>query len=161
MALAECLALDEEHRRDPEMSRTIAHALTMACAPAGPRTPATDFHGRQRERGGAAGKLRDSVKGPSDRATVQSVCPIGTIPQMADSVWRPISASAGPATTVRPRHSALVRVTHWITTLAFLALLVSGVVLLISHPRLCCAAARNARTTPFLHLRIPHPTSLY
>ena len=36
MALAaECLSLDEEHRRDPEMTRTIAQAMTMACAPAG------------------------------------------------------------------------------------------------------------------------------
>ena len=47
----------------------------------------------------------------------------------------PSSASAVPATTVTSRHSALVRVTHWITTLCFLALLVSGVEIVISHPR--------------------------
>lgn len=36
MALAvECLALDEQHRRSPEMTRTIGQAMTMACDPAG------------------------------------------------------------------------------------------------------------------------------
>jgi hypothetical protein len=36
MALAaECLALDEEHRRSPEMTRTIGQAMNIACAPAG------------------------------------------------------------------------------------------------------------------------------
>lgn len=34
------------------------------------------------------------------------------------------------------RHTALVRVTHWINTLAFLASLVSGVAILLAHPRL-------------------------
>src|ERR1022692_4987799 len=52
---------------------------------------------------------------------------------MADSVWGSTSASAVPATTVRPRHCAVVRATHWITTLCFLALLVSGVEILISR----------------------------
>ena len=36
MALAaDCLALDEEHRRSPEMTRTIGQAMNVACAPAG------------------------------------------------------------------------------------------------------------------------------
>lgn len=36
MALAaDCLALDEEHRRSPEMTRTIGQAMAIACAPAG------------------------------------------------------------------------------------------------------------------------------
>jgi thiosulfate reductase cytochrome b subunit len=34
-----------------------------------------------------------------------------------------------------PRHSALVRVTHWITTGAFAGLLVSGIAILLAHPR--------------------------
>lgn len=33
------------------------------------------------------------------------------------------------------RHSALVRFTHWVNTLSFLALLVSGVAILLAHPR--------------------------
>ena len=34
-----------------------------------------------------------------------------------------------------PRHSAITRVTHWITALSFLGLLVSGVAILMAHPR--------------------------
>jgi thiosulfate reductase cytochrome b subunit len=33
-------------------------------------------------------------------------------------------------------HSALVRVTHWVNALSFAALLVSGVAILLAHPRL-------------------------
>lgn len=35
-----------------------------------------------------------------------------------------------------PRHSAFVRITHWITAASFFALLVSGIAILIAHPRL-------------------------
>jgi thiosulfate reductase cytochrome b subunit len=34
-----------------------------------------------------------------------------------------------------PRHSVLVRVTHWIHTLSFFALVVSGIGILLAHPR--------------------------
>jgi thiosulfate reductase cytochrome b subunit len=34
------------------------------------------------------------------------------------------------------RHSALVRVTHWLTAASFIALVVSGVAILLAHPRL-------------------------
>ena len=74
---------------------------------------------------------------------------------MADSVWGPSSASAVSATTVRPRHSAVVRLTHWITTLAFLALLVSGVEILISHPRFYWGETGNILTPPLFQLPIP------
>jgi hypothetical protein len=37
--------------------------------------------------------------------------------------------------TNAPRHSAIVRVTHRMTTLCFFALLVSGIEIVISHPR--------------------------
>ena len=86
---------------------------------------------------------------------VHSACPIGTISQMADLVWGSTSASAVPATTVRPRHSVVVRATHWIITLCFLALLVSGVEILISHPRFYWGEAGNVRTPPLFKLPIP------
>jgi thiosulfate reductase cytochrome b subunit len=35
-----------------------------------------------------------------------------------------------------PRHSLVVRVTHWISTAAFAVLLVSGIAILLAHPRL-------------------------
>jgi hypothetical protein len=84
MALAaECLALDEEHRRSPEMTRTIGEAMTMACAPAGRvlRDQVRKMRAFLRERrrqifsvakenvSGTAGKLRDAAKGLADRAT--------------------------------------------------------------------------------------------
>ncbi len=74
---------------------------------------------------------------------------------MADSVWGPASVAAVPATAVRSRHSAVVRVTHWITTLAFLALLVTGVEILISHPRFYWGEAGNALSPPLFKLPIP------
>ena len=39
-------------------------------------------------------------------------------------------------TGTRPRHSAIVRITHWIVVLSVLGLLVSGIGILMSHPRL-------------------------
>ena len=59
------------------------------------------------------------------------------------------------AEIIRPRHSALVRVTHWITTLSFLALLVSGVEILISHPRFYWGETGNVLTPPLFILPIP------
>src|SRR5215469_14680115 len=46
-----------------------------------------------------------------------------------------VSASLN-RTETRPRHSAIVRITHWIVVLSVLGLLVSGIGILISHPRL-------------------------
>jgi thiosulfate reductase cytochrome b subunit len=34
-----------------------------------------------------------------------------------------------------PRHSGIVRITHWITTISFFGLLVSGIGILLAHPR--------------------------
>src|SRR5579872_4959295 len=74
---------------------------------------------------------------------------------MADSVWAPLSAAALPAAIDRPRHSALVRVTHWISALAFLALLVTGIEILISHPRFYWGETGNVLTPPLFKIPIP------
>jgi len=74
---------------------------------------------------------------------------------MADSVWGPAAAVEVRTTGLRPRHSAMVRMTHWITTLAFLALLVSGLEVLISHPRFYWGEAGNALSPPLFKLPIP------
>jgi len=74
---------------------------------------------------------------------------------MADSVWGSASAAGVPTVTVRSRHSAVVRATHWITTLAFLALLVTGVEILISHPRFYWGEAGNVLSPPLFKLPIP------
>jgi thiosulfate reductase cytochrome b subunit len=49
----------------------------------------------------------------------------------------------------------VVRVTHWITTLCFLALLVSGVEILISHPRFYWGETGNVLTPPLFQIPIP------
>src|SRR5689334_19385821 len=74
---------------------------------------------------------------------------------MADSVWGPASAAAARAPIARPRHSALVRVTHWITAVSFLALLVTGGEILISHPRFYWGEAGNVMSAPLFKLPIP------
>jgi thiosulfate reductase cytochrome b subunit len=48
-----------------------------------------------------------------------------------------------------------VRVTHWITTLCFFALLLSGIEILISHPRFYWGETGNVLTPPLFHLPIP------
>ncbi len=66
-----------------------------------------------------------------------------------------LAVSTAPVTKLVPRHSALVRVTHWITTLCFFALLVSGIEILISHPRFYWGEAGTDLTTPLFQLPIP------
>lgn len=53
------------------------------------------------------------------------------------------------------RHSFLVRVTHWLTTLAFAALLVSGLELVVSHPRFYWGEVGNVNTEPWFQIPIP------
>ena len=80
--------------------------------------------------------------------------------RVGDSACVQIAASTVPSTTVATRHSALVRVTHWITTLCFLALLVSGVEVLISHPRFYWGETGNDLTSPLFKLPIPSSRAL-
>jgi thiosulfate reductase cytochrome b subunit len=49
----------------------------------------------------------------------------------------------------------VVRVTHWITTLCFFALLVSGIEIVISHPRFYWGEAGNVLTPSLFQLPIP------
>src|SRR5207302_1695509 len=55
---------------------------------------------------------------------------------MAETAYLPRIAIRGSESLDSPRHSAVVRVTHWITAASFFALLVSGIAILIAHPRL-------------------------
>ena len=72
----------------------------------------------------------------------------------------PSSASSMPVTTVASQHSALVRVTHWVTTVSFLALLVSGIEIVISHPRFYWGETGNVLTKPLFKLAIPSSRAL-
>ncbi|MGB2621824.1 MAG: cytochrome b/b6 domain-containing protein [Candidatus Acidiferrum sp.] len=72
----------------------------------------------------------------------------------------PSSVSAAPAATATSRHSALVRITHWITTLCFFALLVTGAEIVVSHPRFYWGETGNDLTTPLFKLHIPSSRAL-
>jgi thiosulfate reductase cytochrome b subunit len=52
-----------------------------------------------------------------------------------------------------------VRVTHWITFVAFLALLVTGVEIVISHPRFYWGEVGNSLTPPLFTIPIPSSRS--
>jgi Ni/Fe-hydrogenase b-type cytochrome subunit len=53
------------------------------------------------------------------------------------------------------RHSALVRVTHWLTVVAFLALLVTGLEIVVSHPRFYWGETGNVNMKPLFTIPIP------
>lgn len=74
---------------------------------------------------------------------------------MADSA---VSATILPnAQTVGARtgHSALVRITHWITAICFFALLLTGLEILLSHPRFYLGNTGNDLTKPLFRLHVP------
>ncbi len=79
---------------------------------------------------------------------------------MSESAYLPTTALAVPSATAAPRHSALVRVTHWITTLCFFALLVTGVELVISHPRFYWGETGNDLTPTLFKIPIPASRNL-
>jgi len=79
---------------------------------------------------------------------------------VGDSAFFAGSAAAVPATAIPSRHSALVRVTHWIAALCFLALLVSGTEILISHPRFYWGESGNIHTQPLFQIPIPASRNL-
>src|SRR6201998_4545838 len=82
------------------------------------------------------------------------------------SVQVPLEASVATAIPVvaavmsTPRHSVLVRVTHWITTLCFFALVVTGAEIVISHPRFYWGETGNVLTEPLFKLPIPSSRNL-
>jgi len=70
-----------------------------------------------------------------------------------------IAWSVAPGTTAAlaeaPRHAGVVRVTHWLTTLCFFALLVSGLEIVVSHPRFYWGDSGNVLTPALFSLPIP------
>src|SRR3954454_8151919 len=74
---------------------------------------------------------------------------------MAQTAWRvdPLTAVATGADTAR--HSAVVRVTHWLTTICFVALLVSGLEIVVSHPRFYWGESGNVLAPALFSLPIP------
>lgn len=64
------------------------------------------------------------------------------------------------AAAVPARHSLLVRITHWITALCFFALLLSGIEILLSHPRFYWGEVGNDLTRPLFQLPVPSSRDL-
>jgi thiosulfate reductase cytochrome b subunit len=74
---------------------------------------------------------------------------------MADAAPVRKLAGAAPIAATAPRHTALVRITHWITAACFLALLLTGAEIVISHPRFYWGETGNPLTDPLFSLPIP------
>ena len=49
----------------------------------------------------------------------------------------------------------MVRITHWITVISFLALLITGAEIVISHPRFYWGETGNSGTTPLFKIPVP------
>jgi thiosulfate reductase cytochrome b subunit len=55
----------------------------------------------------------------------------------------------------KKRHAGLVRLTHWLTTIAFFALLITGGEIVLSHPRFYWGETGNVNMRPWLNLHLP------
>src|ERR1700693_3348697 len=74
---------------------------------------------------------------------------------MAGSAHLPSLAIQNPAIQDSTRHSSIVRVRHWINTLSFIGLLVSGIAILLAHPRFYWGEAGGIGTPSVLDLPLP------
>ena len=55
----------------------------------------------------------------------------------------------------RPRHSAVVRITHWFTAVSFVVLLASGIAILLAHPRLYWGETGAVGSPSLIDLPLP------
>ena len=74
---------------------------------------------------------------------------------MAESANLPGLAIQNSAVPESPRHSVLVRVTHWIYALSFFGLVVSGIAILLAHPRLYWGETGGIGTPSLIDLPLP------
>src|SRR5437762_12596655 len=74
---------------------------------------------------------------------------------MAETAWSVDRLARVADRTDTPRHAALVRLTHWLTTVCFLALLVSGLEIVVSHPRFYWGESGNVLTPALFSFPIP------
>ena len=86
---------------------------------------------------------------------------MATLGSAPTQVKASLPALAAASTATPPlRHSLLVRVTHWVFTLCFFALLVTGLEIVVSHPRFYWGETGNVNTTPLFKIPIPASRSL-
>lgn len=74
---------------------------------------------------------------------------------MPEPAYIPELAIPAPAARLLPRHSAVVRITHWVHTAGFFGLLVSGIAILLAHPRLYWGETGAVGMPSLLDLPLP------
>src|SRR6476619_7516208 len=74
---------------------------------------------------------------------------------MAETAWSVDRLAPAVTRADAPRHAALVRFTHWLTTVCVFALLVSGLEIVVSHPRFYWGESGNVLTPALFSLPIP------
>ena len=74
---------------------------------------------------------------------------------MADSTYIPEVVLQTSFAETTPRHSLLVRITHWIFTLSFFGLVVSGFAIILAHPHFYWGETGNILTPPLFSLPLP------
>jgi thiosulfate reductase cytochrome b subunit len=75
---------------------------------------------------------------------------------MAQSAYLPELGVRESSIRVSPRHPAVVRVTHWLTTIAFVGLLVSGIAILLVQPSLYWGETGSFVTPSLIDLPFPY-----
>lgn len=68
--------------------------------------------------------------------------------------------STGVAAKSSQRHSLLVRITHWVSALCFVALLLTGGEIVLSHPRFYWGETGNVNTKPLFKIPVPSSRKL-
>ena len=76
------------------------------------------------------------------------------------STIAPQTGIAGTKPLIEVRHSLFVRVTHWLMTLSFLALLATGLEIVVSHPRFYWGETGNVNTPVLFKIPIPASRNL-
>lgn len=66
-----------------------------------------------------------------------------------------MASLASPPKTETRRHAAFVRITHWLTFVAFMALLITGTEIVVSHPRFYWGETGNVNMHPLFTIHIP------
>ena len=74
---------------------------------------------------------------------------------MAGSTYTRALNATDSGVSTPPRHSAVVRVTHWLTALAFFGLLLSGIAILLAHPRLYWGETGGVGAPSLIDLPLP------
>lgn len=74
---------------------------------------------------------------------------------MADFVYIPAISTRESDSAQIPRHSAVVRVTHWLNSISFIGLVVSGIGILLAHPRFYWGETGGVGTPSLFDLPLP------